>query len=70
MIKFDNGNARFGQIAARNIAVGENKTDWFPHRTFEALRDDLEIRRILQRAMERETAPRALIEAIKKDIRR
>lgn len=70
MIKLINGSTRLGRVAARNMAIGEKRSDWFPHGTFEELRDDLEIRRILQRAMERETAPKALIDAIKKDIRR
>ena len=70
MIKFTNGNTRLGRFAARNFAIDDKRTEWFPHRTFEALRDDLEIRRILQRAMSRKEAPQALIDAIKKDIRR
>ncbi len=70
MIKVNESNKRLGPIAARNIAAGENKTDWFPHRTFEGLRDDLEIRRILQRALSREEAPQALIDVIRKEIRR
>ncbi len=70
MIKFTNGNSRLGRVAARNLAIDEKKADWFPHRTFEDLRDDLQIRRILQRALSREEAPQALIDAIRKEIRR
>jgi hypothetical protein len=70
MIKLINGSTRLGRVAARNLVIDEVKADWFPHRTFEQLRDDLEIRRILQRAMSREEAPQALVDAIKRGIRR
>lgn len=70
MIKVNERSKCLGRVAARNLTIAEPRTDWFPHRTFEGLRDDLEIRRLLQRALESEKAPLSLIEAIKKGIRR
>ena len=69
MTKFLNNRNGLKLVASRNWTFNFEPYSQVPRKTFDQVNDDLRLRRVIKRAVERDYAPQSLIDSIKKSIR-
>ena len=69
MTKFSNGRASLRLVGSRNWMFEVEPRSRTPQTTLADVRDDLRLKRVLQRAVARDYAPQSLIDSIRAGIR-
>ena len=69
MTKFSNGRASLKLVGSRNWMFEVEPHSRTPQTTLADVRDDLRLKRVLQRAVARDNAPQSLIDSIRAGIR-
>lgn len=70
MTKFSNGRASLKLVASRHWMFDVEPYSRTPQRSFDEIRGDVQLKRVLKRAVEREQAPQYLIDSIRAGIQR
>lgn len=69
MTKFSNGRASLKLVASRNWMFDAEPFSVNKRKSFDDVNNDLRLKRVLKRAVERDYAPQSLIDSIRAGIR-